>query len=186
MTNERMQQAGSGRQAWAGIGVAVAAIGVVAWFGAVRPSNAPSAPSEAALEAAGAQQAGSSEAPVVEVFKDPNCGCCSLWAAHLERAGFVVRTSDTSGLAAVKQAHGVPGALHACHTAVVDGYVIEGHVPASDVHRLLETRPDVAGLAVPGMPIGSPGMEMPGAGVEPYEVLAFDAAGQTTVFATYP
>jgi len=122
--------------------------------------------------------------PTVEVYKTTTCGCCSLWVKHLEENGFTTRVSDVGNIAAVKQTYGVPARAASCHTAVVDGYVIEGHVPAADVKRLLQERPTVAGLAVPGMPIGSPGMEY-GDRVQPYDVLAFDKAGQTTVFSSY-
>ena len=120
----------------------------------------------------------------VEVYKDPTCGCCALWVKHLEGAGFTTRVTETQDMAAVKQKHGVPSKAASCHTAIVDGYVIEGHVPAADVRRLLKERPAVVGLAVPGMPIGSPGMEV-GSTKQPYSVLAFDKAGQTTVFSSY-
>ncbi len=90
---------------------------------------------------------------------------------------------DVADMEPVKRQHGVTAALEGCHTAIVDGYIIEGHVPAEDIRRLLKERPDVAGLAVPGMPIGSPGMEMPGRTPEAYQVLTFDKEGRTTVFA---
>ena len=88
-------------------------------------------------------------------------------------------------LASVKAKHGVPAALQSCHTAIVDGYIIEGHVPAEDIQRLLTERPDVAGLSVPGMPIGSPGMEVDGYDAEPYDVVAFDTSGATDVYASH-
>ncbi|SDK25222.1 DUF411 domain-containing protein [Billgrantia gudaonensis] len=97
--------------------------------------------------------------PLVEMHKDPNCGCCTAWAEHLEAAGFDVEVHDTDDMRAVKIEHGLTPELASCHTATVEGYVIEGHVPAADIERLLEEKPDVAGLAVPGMPHGSPGME---------------------------
>jgi len=116
------------------------------------------------------------------VFKDPNCGCCALWVDHMRANGFQVVVRNLEGLDRVKQMAGVPGPLQSCHTAVVDGYVIEGHVPAGSVHRLLADRPKVRGLAVPGMPVGSPGM--PGEPLETYEVITFGGAGQT-LFETY-
>lgn len=97
--------------------------------------------------------------PVVEMYQDPNCGCCSAWAEHLQAEGFEVHQHKTRDMRAVKIEHGVAPELSSCHTALVDGYVIEGHVPAADIKRLLEERPDVVGLTVPGMPHGSPGME---------------------------
>ncbi len=125
------------------------------------------------------------EAPLVEVVRDPTCGCCLDWVAHLERAGFRATVSQSPAMDAVKDARGIPKAARSCHTATVEGYVLEGHVPAVDVKRLLKDRPDVLGLAVPGMPIGSPGMESSSGRVEPYDVLTFDEQGQTKVFASY-
>ena len=118
----------------------------------------------------------------VMVYKDPTCGCCANWVEHLRQNGFAVSATDKPDMAAVKNAHKVPTALRSCHTATVDGFVIEGHVPAIEIKRLLKDRPKVAGLAVPGMPIGSPGME--GVNGKPYDVVAFDAAGGTRVFST--
>jgi hypothetical protein len=116
--------------------------------------------------------------PPVTVHKDPNCGCCTGWAEHLERAGFSVTTVDTQRLNAVKARLGVPADLHACHTGEIAGYVIEGHVPAAAVDRLLAERPAARGLAVPGMPVGSPGME--GGEPETYEVVLFGPQGRRT------
>jgi hypothetical protein len=104
----------------------------------------------------------------------------------MEENGFAVESVDAGDLSAVKQQYQVPSELQSCHTAIVDGYVIEGHVPASDVKRLLADRPAVIGLAVPGMPVGSPGMEVPGMADESYEVVAFDQAGAWEVYASYP
>lgn len=118
------------------------------------------------------------------VYKSPTCGCCKKWIEHLQANGFSVKAIDTKDLVKYKLANGVPHALGSCHTATVSGYVIEGHVPASDIKRLLKERPAVLGLAVPGMPIGSPGMEQ-GAHKDKYEVLTFDKQGQTTVYAQH-
>jgi hypothetical protein len=126
------------------------------------------------------QDAGALE---VTVYKSPTCGCCNKWIAHLEANGFEVNAHDLANLTQVRLEHGVSRELTSCHTALVDGYVIEGHVPAEDIQRLLQERPDVVGLAVPGMVIGSPGME--GATSEPYNVLTFDRDGNTTVFAKH-
>ncbi len=103
----------------------------------------------------------------------------------MEKSGFNVQTEDVKDLSAVKTQHQVPMALQSCHTAIVDGYVIEGHVPAAEINRLLQEKPDVAGLAVPGMPIGSPGMEVNGADNQPYDVIAFSNDGSMEVFASY-
>ena len=123
--------------------------------------------------------------PAVQVYKDPTCGCCSLWVDHLRKAGFSATVTDVGDMTAVKDKHGVPKQARSCHTALVDGYVVEGHVPVEDVQRLLKQRPAVAGLGVPGMPIGSPGMEVAGMKPQPFDVLAFDKSGQTTVFASH-
>ena len=119
--------------------------------------------------------------PEVNVYKDPDCGCCSAWAEHMRRNGFRVVTHDVRDLTAVKRKHRVPQALDACHTAIVEGYAVEGHVPADAVRRLLRERPaGVIGLAVPGMPPGSPGMESPTP--QRYDILAFDARGKSRVY----
>jgi hypothetical protein len=111
----------------------------------------------------------------IRVYKSPTCGCCEKWVEHLRSAGFAVRATDVADVSPIKLENGIPPELSSCHTAFVNGYVLEGHVPASDVRRLLAEHPAVAGLAVPGMPVGSPGME--GASPEPYEVLSFGAQG---------
>lgn len=105
--------------------------------------------------------------------------------AYLQENGLSVRTEDVADVATIKAQHQVPVELHSCHTAIVDGYIIEGHVPVSEIERLLSERPDVAGVAVPGMPIGSPGMEIEGYPPEPFDVIAFDKRGNTEVFARY-
>ncbi len=128
----------------------------------------------------------STQAPTaISVVRDPGCGCCLNWVAHLERAGFKATVTESADMDTVKDGKGVPKAARSCHTATVGGYVIEGHVPAADIQRLLKERPNVAGLAVPGMPVGSPGMESSSGRVQPYDVLTFDKAGRTTVFASH-
>ena len=124
--------------------------------------------------------------PLVEVWKDPNCGCCKDWMTHLERAGFDVKAHD-KGNTAARAAFGMPQALGSCHTAKVQGYVIEGHVPAADIQRLLADKPQALGLAVPGMPIGSPGMDGPeyGGRRDPYSVLLVRKDGSTQVFSRH-
>jgi len=151
---------------------------LVVWFGLLVAGPALAGP-------AGAGPGGgvASAAPVeVQVYKSPTCGCCNKWIEHLERNGFSVHATDVADVTTVKLENGIPGPLASCHTAFVGGYVVEGHVPAADVRRLLRERPDVAGLAVPGMPIGSPGMEGPDP--ERYEVLSFGPGG-VQVFATH-
>jgi hypothetical protein len=119
----------------------------------------------------------------IDIFKSPTCGCCENWVSHVRASGFAPTATNVDDMTVVKTRHHVPEALQSCHTALVGGYVIEGHVPAADIKRLLALRPAVAGLAVPGMPTGSPGMEGPNA--RPYDVVAFDKQGKTTVFATH-
>lgn len=119
--------------------------------------------------------------PTVLVYKTPTCGCCNGWVEHMRQAGFVVDARDVRDLISVKMDGGVPTQMSSCHTALIDGYVVEGHVPAEQVKRLLEERPEVAGIAVPGMPIGSPGMEGPNP--RPYQVYSFTHDGEAAVFA---
>lgn len=121
--------------------------------------------------------------PALEVYKSPWCGCCGAWVEHMQQAGFAVEVNELDDLAPLKTMLGVAPELQSCHTALVDGYVVEGHVPAREVTRLLAERPMATGLAVPGMPIGSPGMEQ-GDLREPYEVLLFRGE-ERAVFARY-
>jgi hypothetical protein len=123
--------------------------------------------------------------PLVEVFKSPTCGCCMNWVEHLRTNGFNVRTTDVNDMTEIKKSRGVPADVQSCHTAVVNGYVVEGHVPAADVHRLLKEKPAVAGIAVGGMPVGSPGMESPHVKAERFDVVSFDKSGATRVFAKH-
>lgn len=143
------------------------------------------APGEAGSAEAGAAGAASGEVSLasgdvadmtVTVYKSPACGCCGSWVEILREAGFDVEVQDTDALAAVKAEHGVPATLQSCHTAVVGDYVFEGHIPVEDIVAFLEEEPDAKGLAVPGMPIGSPGMEQ-GDRVDPYDVIAFGDFG---------
>jgi hypothetical protein len=123
-------------------------------------------------------------AGTLEVYKSPTCGCCKKWISHLEENGLDVTPRDVPDLVPYKIRAGLTPALASCHTAFVDGYVIEGHVPAREISRLLAERPDARGLAVPGMPVGSPGMEQ-GDAREPYEVLLIHRDGSTSVYARY-
>jgi hypothetical protein len=123
---------------------------------------------------------------VVEVWKDPNCGCCKDWIAHIEKNGFVATVRE-QGNNAARARLGMPQKFGSCHTAVVQGYVIEGHVPASDIQRLLKEKPQALGLAVPGMPVGSPGMDgaVYGGRRDPYKVLLVKKDGSSQVFNSY-
>jgi len=120
----------------------------------------------------------------IAVYKDPNCGCCGQWVGHLRAAGFSVEVHDAEDLVRIKADAGIPDNLQSCHTAMIDGYVIEGHVPAADIRRLLSERPAAKGLAVPGMPVGSPGMEQ-GAAREPYNVILLQNDRSGTIFARH-
>ncbi|MEO8224251.1 MAG: DUF411 domain-containing protein, partial [Gammaproteobacteria bacterium] len=117
---------------------------------------------------------------IVKVWKTPTCGCCGKWVKHLQASGFRVEVTDLPSLDAVRAANGIPARLSSCHTALVGGYVIEGHVPASDVRRLLAEKPGILGLSAPGMPPGSPGMDVPGSPA--YDVISFDKDGRTAVY----
>lgn len=122
-------------------------------------------------------------AETISVYKSSTCQCCEKWIEHLRKSGFEVRSTDTEKMNEVKGRFGVPMEMRSCHTAVVNGYVIEGHVPVSDIQRLLKERPKVAGLAAPGMPPGSPGMEGPTP--EPYAVMSFAKDGTSALFAKH-
>ena len=127
---------------------------------------------------------GQAMAATIEVVKSPYCGCCAHWVEHLRANGFTVRVTETEDVGRVATRLGVPGALRSCHTATVENYVIEGHVPAADIERLLRERPQAAGLAVPGMPVGSPGMEQ-GDRRQPYATILFRRDGRQQVFARH-
>jgi hypothetical protein len=121
---------------------------------------------------------------IVEVWKSRTCGCCTGWVKHMEAAGFEVKTHDVEDVDPVKRAHSVPEPLHSCHTATVGGYVIEGHVPADDVKRLISERPKALGLSVPGMPSDAPGMDMNMG--QPYQVILFGTPdGKPSVYANH-
>ncbi len=130
-----------------------------------------------------ASLSGAANAAAITVYKSPWCGCCASWAERLEAEGHTLTINDVEDLGQIKKLAGVPEELQACHTASAEGYIIEGHVPAKELARLLAERPEARGLAVPGMPGGSLGME--GGEPEPYDVLLFDADGTTTVYAQY-
>ena len=127
----------------------------------------------------------SANLPLVVVHKNPTCGCCENWVAHMRQAGFSVEVRDEDNLDAIKQGLGVPVGKGSCHTAEVGGYMIEGHVPAEDVRRLLAEKPDARGLVLPGMPMGSPGMEVPSGAVAPFTVELVRQDGTTAAYATH-
>ena len=123
--------------------------------------------------------------PLVEVYKSPTCGCCGAWVDHLKAAGFPVKVTEVGDTSVTRKRYGLPDKFGSCHTGVVNGYVVEGHVPADDVKRMLALKPAAIGLAVPGMPPGSPGMEV-GGRKDPYDVFLIDRNGREAVFAHYP
>lgn len=127
-----------------------------------------------------------SDEKAITVYKSPVCGCCTMWEEHLTKAGFKVTSNKTDKLAEIRKQYGVPEKAQSCHTAVIGSYVIEGHVPASDIEKLLKTRPaDVVGIAAPGMPPKSPGMQPEGEKSSGFEVVSFDKTGQTKIFTSY-
>ncbi len=125
-----------------------------------------------------------SEPVEVEVYRSPSCGCCGKWVKHLEANNFVVKDIVSDDVQTIKNQHGVAANMASCHTALVNGYVVEGHVPAMDIKKLLKIKPAVVGITVPGMPVGTPGMEM-GDRKDPYKVLSFDKQNQSKVFSSY-
>lgn len=126
--------------------------------------------------------AGAQAGTAMTVYKDAGCGCCDVWVEHLQAAGFSVEVHERDDMRGIKEQAGVPLELRSCHTGQIAGYFVEGHVPAADLQRLLGERPDARGLAVPGMPLGSPGMEVEGRS-DPYDVLLVARDGSTTVYA---
>ncbi len=156
---------------------------VAACADAEATEGVPSAAAESgeSVALASAPAASALDIGTVTVFKTPSCGCCVVWVDHMREAGFTVEVTDTNSLADVKRQAGVPEDLHTCHTAIVDGLVIEGHVPASTVQQVLADRKGLKGIAVPGMPIGSPGMEVPGRAADAYDVIGFTEDGTRTV-----
>ena len=137
-----------------------------------------------AIASATALVASAANAAQLTVHKSPYCGCCAKWIEHVEKHGFSVKVVETEDMTAVKKRLGVPDQLGSCHTTLAGGYFIEGHVPAADIKRLLAQKPKAAGIAVPGMPLGSPGMEQ-GGRKDPYSVIAFTKDGKKTVFAKH-
>ncbi len=123
--------------------------------------------------------------PVITVYKTATCGCCGFWVKHLQQSGFQVVVKEVSSTDEYQKRYGVPEELRSCHTAIVDGYTIEGHVPAAEIQRMLKEKPKAKGISVPGMPVGSPGMEA-GDKRDRFEVLLFRENGQTALYKEYP
>ena len=152
-------------------------------------SNAATAavqdPAEVSAPSAAATPVADPTLPLVTVHKNASCGCCVLWVEHMQAAGFRVELRNIDNMEPVKSRLGIPVGKGSCHTAEVGGYFVEGHVPAEDVKRLLADKPDAKGLVLPGMPMGSPGMEMPDGRTEPYTVEIVDEQGATSAFAQH-
>jgi hypothetical protein len=138
-----------------------------------------------ALALATATATAAAALPTIVVYKSAYCGCCKLWVEHLRKSGFRVEVRETEALDAVKSRVGVPPDQRSCHTAEIAGYFVEGHVPAADIKRLLKEKPKALGIAVAGMPMGSPGMEMPDGSAQPYTVQLVDKQGVATPFARH-
>ena len=120
--------------------------------------------------------------PQMIVYKSATCGCCSKWVEHMQANGFAVKAVDVEDIDKVKRDNGVPQSAASCHTGIVNGYVVEGHVPADAVLKMLKDKPAISGIAVPGMPMGSPGMEVPGGQKEAFDIVSFDKSGKTAVY----
>ncbi|MCB0719917.1 MAG: DUF411 domain-containing protein [Bacteroidetes bacterium] len=118
------------------------------------------------------------------VYKSATCGCCKSWIDYLEKAGYTVTAVDREDMAMVKAKYGIPRNVQSCHTGIINGYVVEGHVPVEDIERMLAAKPDAVGISAPGMPVGSPGMEQ-GNQKDPYDVVAFRSSGEVAIFASY-
>jgi hypothetical protein len=146
-------------------------------FGVVMLASCSRKPAESQPDATAAL-------PPIAVYKNVGCSCCDLWVEHIRKAGYVVTVQEMDNMALIKERVGIPAAMGSCHTAVVEGYFVEGHVPVEDVQRLLHERPGAKGLVVPGMPLGSPGMEVAGES-EPYEVFLVAQDGSTTTYARH-
>ena len=168
----------------AALALALAACGATEQDHAGEREGAPPAPTVvASTSSAAARHIADTASRTLVVYKSPSCGCCADWVDHMKENGFTVEVRDTADVTPVKREAGIAQELHSCHTAFIGGYSLEGHVPAGDVKRMLRERPSVAGLTVPGMPMGSPGMEGPVK--QRYDVVAFDRSGRTSVFASH-
>lgn len=155
---------------------------VLASVGATLFSRTASATTTLAGSMTGAGAEPLSVLPNVTVYKSPTCGCCKDWITYMQKQGFTVKSIDMDDLRAIKSASGIPAAMESCHTALIGAYAVEGHVPADLIKKMLDEKPAILGLAVPGMVVGSPGMEQ-GTTKQPYNVMAFAKGGKTSVYA---
>jgi hypothetical protein len=137
------------------------------------------------LNACSANKSGQEMTEIGIVYKSPACGCCGDWLVYMEEHRYTFQVENVQNLSPIKEQYHIPAKLQSCHTALVEGYIIEGHVPVAEVERLLSEKPDIAGIAVAGMPIGAPGMAVEGAAPQPFDVVAFDLEGNMFVFASY-
>lgn len=152
--------------------------------GASTSSAAQSGPPQAAASVTATARASVVPAgTTITVYKSPTCGCCGKWEDHMRSAGFTVKSVPTNDLDAVKKTHAIPMNMQSCHTGLVNGYIVEGHAPAADIARMLDEKPDIRGIAVPGMPAGSPGME--GAWRDAYDVVTLPKSGTSTVWSRH-
>ncbi|NNE33691.1 MAG: DUF411 domain-containing protein, partial [Rhodothermales bacterium] len=174
------------------VGALIMAFGLFA-FTKFGKTESDVSPAQSAFEATVAAAVASGEdKPVsvvtgerkITVYKSATCGCCKSWIAYLEKAGYEVESVDETDMSMVKAKLGVSRGVASCHTGVINGYVVEGHVPVEDIERMLATKPGIVGISAPGMPVGSPGMEQ-GDRKDPYDVVAFGSSGETAVFASY-
>ena len=165
----------------------IAGCALLSGCGGTAPEPAPAPPAtQAVADVAPAPPTHVASAlPLLTIHKTPTCGCCGAWQTHIEAAGYPVEVVEEEDLDPMKQALGVPSGMTSCHTAIVGDYFSEGHVPAEDIARLLSERPDARGLAVPGMPVGSPGMESPDGAEEPYTVFLIGRDGSSTPFSLH-
>lgn len=146
---------------------------------------APPATSDLSAQSVSSAPPDTSALPVMTVYKSPTCGCCKSWVDAVKAAGFTVEVHDVDDVTPIKDDAGVPADKRSCHTAIIDGYAIEGHVPPATIKKFLAEHPKAAGLAVPGMPVGSPGMEMPGQAPDHYDVIAFQVNGSSSVYESH-
>jgi hypothetical protein len=161
----------------------IAAAGTLALAGCGRSASEGGGQRRESEQAARQSPAPTAQLAAMQVYRDPNCGCCEEWAEIARQAGYKVSVTDHPDMAAVKRQYGVPDELLSCHTTIVGAYAVEGHVPLDAVQRLLVEKPAaIRGIAVAGMPRGSPGMEVPDGSKDPFQVMAFDAAGRISPF----
>lgn len=170
------------RRMFVGGAIAVSGLAAAGCSG-VQPDRAGEANADAAEAPGGDRAAADRKLVAMVVYRDPSCGCCEAWAGIAREAGYQVRLVDHADMPAIKRQYGVPDELASCHTTIVGNYAVEGHVPLEDIERLLLEKPaGVRGIAVPGMPAGSPGMEVPDGTKQAFEVKSFDAAGRISIF----